>query len=89
VPASRLHRPVRTPRPRASLKRMAVPEGSCSGTGEQAIPGSEDFDRSGLLTGVCAVCHGRFRLSDGLLPNHAPSLHRAAVEQSGRPPTSP
>jgi hypothetical protein len=60
-------------RRRASLKDVAVPAGSCAGTGEPAIPGSQDFDRKGRLTGVCPVCLGRFRLTDGMLPNHAPS----------------
>jgi hypothetical protein len=41
---------VRMPRARASVKRMAVPEGSCSGTEERSIKGSQDFDREGRLS---------------------------------------
>jgi hypothetical protein len=32
-----------------------------------------DFDRKARATGVCPVCLGRFRVTNGLLPNHAPS----------------
>jgi len=51
---------------------VSVPEGSCTGTGEPPLAGSMDFDRKGRATGVCPVCLGRFRVSDGLLPNHGP-----------------
>jgi 8-oxo-dGTP pyrophosphatase MutT (NUDIX family) len=52
---------------------VSVPEGSCIGTGKSALSGSEDYDGAGRVTGVCPVCLGRFRVSDGLLPHHAPS----------------
>src|SRR5438128_382531 len=49
---------------------VAVPHGSCTGTGQRAVEGSEDRDQSGRPTGVCPVCGGRFRLGGGALPNH-------------------
>jgi hypothetical protein len=50
---------------------MAVPEGSCAGTGGLALAGSEQDDGKGRPTGVCPICFGRFRLSGGTtLPNH-------------------
>jgi 8-oxo-dGTP pyrophosphatase MutT (NUDIX family) len=58
---------------------MSVPEGSCIGTGKSAISGSEDSDRAGRATGVCPVCLGRFRVSDGLLPHHGPSPNMEAM----------
>jgi 8-oxo-dGTP pyrophosphatase MutT (NUDIX family) len=85
VEPSRLHEIVEAARPatirpryEAAVARLAsagesVPEGSCIGTGKSAISGSEDSDRAGRPTGVCPVCLGRFRVSDGLLPHHAPS----------------
>jgi 8-oxo-dGTP pyrophosphatase MutT (NUDIX family) len=57
---------------------VSVPEGSCIATGKSAISGSEDYDRAGRPTGVCPVCFGRFRVSDGLLPHHAPSANLEA-----------
>jgi hypothetical protein len=56
-----------------SLRAVSVPEGSCTGTGERPLTGSLDFDRKAKATGVCPVCLGRFRVSQGVLPNHAPS----------------
>jgi 8-oxo-dGTP pyrophosphatase MutT (NUDIX family) len=45
--------------------------------------GSIDSDRKGRETGVCPVCLGRFRVNDGVLPNHAPSPNlEATVGQS-------
>jgi len=56
---------------------MAVPEGSCSGTGQASLPGGDDRDAAGRTTGVCPVCGGRFRLDiDGMVPNHAPAKRR-------------
>jgi len=53
---------------------MGVPEGSCPGTGQSSIPGGNERDRAGRLTGVCPVCLGRFRLDvDRMIPNHAPA----------------
>jgi hypothetical protein len=53
---------------------MAVPEGSCVGTGSSMLEGSEEIDGKGRPTGVCPVCFGRFRLSEGItLPNHTPA----------------
>jgi len=55
------------------------PEGSCAGTGGRPLDGSIDFDRKGRMTGVCPVCLGHFRVSDGLLPHHAPSPNLEAT----------
>jgi 8-oxo-dGTP pyrophosphatase MutT (NUDIX family) len=52
---------------------VSVPKGSCAGTSGRPLDGSIDFDRKGRATAVCPVCLGRFRVSDGLLPHHAPS----------------
>ena len=68
--------PLVTPTPgrrSVSLPGVSVPDGSCAGTGARALEESIDFDQKGRKTGVCPVCLGRFRVSDGLLPNHAPS----------------
>jgi len=59
---------------------VSVPEGSCAGTGGRPLDGSADFDRKGRMTGVCPVCLGRFRVSDGLLPHHAPSPNIEATQ---------
>jgi 8-oxo-dGTP pyrophosphatase MutT (NUDIX family) len=71
-------RPAPVPQREAAVVGLAsagvsVPEGSCSGTGTSALSGSEDYDGAGRVTGVCPVCLGCFRVSDGLLANHAPS----------------
>jgi hypothetical protein len=57
---------------------VSAPNGSCAGTGRRPSDGSIDFDRKGRETGVCPVCLGRFRVSDGLLPHHAPSANLEA-----------
>jgi 8-oxo-dGTP pyrophosphatase MutT (NUDIX family) len=57
---------------------VSAPNGSCAGTGQGPLEGSIDFDRKGRETGVCPVCLGRFRVSDRLLPNHAPSANLEA-----------
>jgi 8-oxo-dGTP pyrophosphatase MutT (NUDIX family) len=53
---------------------VSVPVGSCLGTGRRPLDGSIDFDRKGRETGVCPICFGRFRISEGVLPTH--TLHR-------------
>jgi 8-oxo-dGTP pyrophosphatase MutT (NUDIX family) len=57
----------------AMSSEASVSQGSCLGTGKSALSGSEDYDGAGRATGVCPVCLGRFRVSDALLPHHAPS----------------
>lgn len=58
---------------------VSVPESSCTGTRERPLAGSVDFDRKARATGVCPVCQGRFRVSDGLLPNHAPGANLETI----------
>jgi hypothetical protein len=61
---------------------VSVPDRSCAATGGRPLEGL-DFDRKGRETGVCPVCLGRFRVGDGLLPNHAPSPNLdATLKQS-------
>jgi 8-oxo-dGTP pyrophosphatase MutT (NUDIX family) len=57
---------------------IRVPQGSCLGTRGHPLDGSSDFDRKGRETGVCPICFGRFRISEGALPNHAPSPNAVA-----------
>jgi hypothetical protein len=48
-----------------------VPQGSCAGTGSHPTPGSISQEGATRKTGLCPLCHGRFRLgSDSRLPNH-------------------
>lgn len=58
---------------------MAVPEGSCPGTGSHPLPGSVNHEENATSeTGICPDCGGRFRLgSDSRLPNHHPA-HRGS-----------
>jgi len=63
---------------------VAVPAGSCTGTGTAPDPATVERDASGRKTGVCPDCGGRFRLAaDGLLPNHGPAPRPHAGDVTG------